>query len=135
MSSANAEAAFEAGASFAVTPGLSQGAVRCIEIGLPLICGALTPTEIIDVLGIGAMAVKISPAKTYGPGYFKELRGPLPRAPLVAVGGVDADSAHEYVSAGAVAIGVGSPLLGAAAHGDFTGLTDRVRTFFRAVHR
>ena len=64
-----------------------------VELGLPLLCGALTPTEVVAALDLGATAVKIFPAKVYGPGYLRDLRAPLPDAPLIAVGGVDAVSA------------------------------------------
>src|SRR5919107_3720311 len=104
-------------ADFTVTPAITRGAHRSIELGLPLLCGALTPTEVVAALDLGATAVKIFPAKVYGPGYFAELRAPLPDAPLIAVGGVDAQSAPKYLAAGALAVGVGSPLLGNAGTG------------------
>ncbi|MET9270683.1 bifunctional 4-hydroxy-2-oxoglutarate aldolase/2-dehydro-3-deoxy-phosphogluconate aldolase [Kribbella sp. NPDC003557] len=104
-------------ADFTVTPAITRGAHRSVELGLPLLCGALTPTEVVAALDLGATAVKIFPAKVYGPGYFTELRAPLPDAPLIAVGGVDAQSAPKYLAAGALAVGVGSPLLGDAGTG------------------
>ncbi|MET9316082.1 bifunctional 4-hydroxy-2-oxoglutarate aldolase/2-dehydro-3-deoxy-phosphogluconate aldolase [Kribbella sp. NPDC003505] len=104
-------------ADFTVTPAITRGAHRSVELGLPLLCGALTPTEVVAALDLGATAVKIFPAKVYGPGYFSELRAPLPDAPLIAVGGVDAQSAPKYLAAGALAVGVGSPLLGDAGTG------------------
>ncbi|MEU8225606.1 bifunctional 4-hydroxy-2-oxoglutarate aldolase/2-dehydro-3-deoxy-phosphogluconate aldolase [Kribbella sp. NPDC048915] len=104
-------------ADFTVTPAITRGAQRSVELGLPLLCGALTPTEVVAALDLGATAVKIFPAKVYGPGYFSELRAPLPDAPLIAVGGVDAQSAPKYLTAGALAVGVGSPLLGDAGRG------------------
>ncbi|WP_237706763.1 bifunctional 4-hydroxy-2-oxoglutarate aldolase/2-dehydro-3-deoxy-phosphogluconate aldolase [Kribbella flavida] len=134
MTASQADAVLEAGAAFAVTPAITRGALRSVEIGLPLACGALTPSEIVAAVDLGAAAVKIFPAGVHGPSYFKELRGPLPDVRLVAVGGVTADSAPEYLRAGAVAVGVGSPLLGDAAKGgDLLQLKSRAQQFLEAV--
>jgi len=117
VTAAQADEVAAARAGFVVTPAITRGAHRAVELGLPLLCGALTPTEVVAALDLGATAVKIFPAKVYGPGYFTELRAPLPDAPLIAVGGVDAQSAPKYLAAGALAVGVGSPLLGDASTG------------------
>ncbi|MEW2811243.1 bifunctional 4-hydroxy-2-oxoglutarate aldolase/2-dehydro-3-deoxy-phosphogluconate aldolase [Streptomyces massasporeus] len=114
LTAGQADAASAAGAGFVVTPGLTQGARRAAAGGTPLLCGALTPTEVISALDLGASAVKVFPAGLHGPRYLRELRAPLPEAPLVAVGGIDAATAPAYLAAGAVAVGVGSPLLGGA---------------------
>lgn len=123
-----------AGVGFIVTPAITRGAQRSIELGLPLLCGALTPTEVITALDLGALAVKIFPAKLHGPGYLKELRAPLPKAPLIAVGGIDATSAPEYLRAGALAVGVGSPLMGDSGQGGSqSALAARAKEFLQAV--
>ena len=123
-----------AGAGFVVTPAITRGAHRSVELGLPLLCGALTPTEVIAALDLGALAVKIFPAKLHGPSYLKELRAPLPTAPLLAVGGVDVTSAPEYLRAGALAVGLGSPLLGdAGSGGSQAALAARAGQFLKAV--
>jgi 2-dehydro-3-deoxyphosphogluconate aldolase/(4S)-4-hydroxy-2-oxoglutarate aldolase len=134
VTAAQADEVAAAGAGFAVTPAITRGAHRSVELGLPLLCGALTPTEVVAALDLGATAVKIFPAKVYGPGYLRELRAPLPDAPLIAVGGVDAKTAPEYLAAGALAVGVSSPLLGdAGSGGSQTELAARVKTFLAAV--
>ncbi|WP_432940115.1 bifunctional 4-hydroxy-2-oxoglutarate aldolase/2-dehydro-3-deoxy-phosphogluconate aldolase [Kribbella sp. CA-253562] len=121
-------------ATFTVTPAITRGAHRSVELGLPLLCGALTPTEVVAALDLGALAVKIFPAKVYGPSYFRELRAPLPNAPLIAVGGVDAAVTPEYLAAGALAVGVGSPLLGdAGTGGSQEALAARAKDFLQAV--
>ncbi|GAB2670608.1 bifunctional 4-hydroxy-2-oxoglutarate aldolase/2-dehydro-3-deoxy-phosphogluconate aldolase [Kribbella swartbergensis] len=135
VTAAQADEVAAAGAGFAVTPAITRGAHRSVELGLPLLCGALTPTEVVAALDLGATAVKIFPAKVYGPGYLRELRAPLPHAPLIAVGGVDAETAPEYLAAGALAVGVASPLLGdAATGGSLSALTTRAKTFLAAVN-
>ncbi len=117
VSAAQADEVALAGVSFVLTPAITRGAHRSVELGVPLLCGALTPTEVLGALDLGALAVKVFPAGLHGPGYLRDLRAPLPDAALIAVGGVDASSAPAYLSAGAVAVGIGSPLLGDAGFG------------------
>lgn len=134
VTAAQADEVAAARAGFVVTPAITQGAHRSVELGLPLLCGALTPTEVVAALDLGALAVKIFPAKVYGPSYFRELRAPLPHAPLIAVGGVDAAITPEYLAAGALAVGVGSPLLGdAGTGGSQQELATRAKDFLKAV--
>ncbi|MFJ6728335.1 bifunctional 4-hydroxy-2-oxoglutarate aldolase/2-dehydro-3-deoxy-phosphogluconate aldolase [Streptomyces sp. NPDC091281] len=134
LTAAQAEEVAAAGAAFAVTPALTAGALRAVESGLPLLCGALTPTEVVAALEFGATGVKVFPAGVHGPRYFRELLAPLPHAPLVAVGGVDAVAAPEYLAAGARAVGVGSPLLGDAGRGgDQAALAARATALLAAV--
>ena len=130
ITAAQADEVAAARAGFVVTPAITRGAHRGVELGLPVLCGALTPTEIVAALDLGATAVKIFPAKVYGPSYLREVRAPLPDAPLIAVGGVDATTAPEYLAAGALAVGVGSPLLGdAGTGGSLTDLAKRAAAF------
>lgn len=134
VTAAQADEVADAGAGFIVTPAITRGAKRSVELGLPLLCGALTPTEVITALDLGALAVKVFPAKLHGPGYFRELRAPLPDAPLIAVGGVDVTTAPQYLAAGALAVGLGSPLLGnAGAGGPQSDLAHRAAAFLEAV--
>jgi 2-dehydro-3-deoxyphosphogluconate aldolase/(4S)-4-hydroxy-2-oxoglutarate aldolase len=134
LTAEDARAAHRAGADFAVTPALGEGVGAARELGMPVLAGVLTPTEIVTARGLGAAALKIFPAaQAGGPGYVKALRGPFPDAPFVPVGGVDEAAAREYLAAGAIAVGVGSPLVGDAADGGDVGeLRARARSF-RAV--
>ena len=131
----DARDARDAGACFAVTPGWSDGALEALAMGMPVIAGALTPSEVIAAHEAGADAVKLFPASALGgPGYLRALRAPFPDVPFVPVGGVDADSGRRYLDCGAIAIGVGSPLIGDAADGgDLAALRDRIRAFTEAV--
>jgi 2-dehydro-3-deoxyphosphogluconate aldolase/(4S)-4-hydroxy-2-oxoglutarate aldolase len=80
--------------------------------------------------------VKLFPASLHGPAYVKELRAPFPALPLVPVGGVDAAIAPEYLRAGAIAVGVGSPLIGDAGRGgDPSAVTDRAQALLSALGR
>jgi 2-dehydro-3-deoxyphosphogluconate aldolase / (4S)-4-hydroxy-2-oxoglutarate aldolase len=134
LTRAEADGARDAGAGFLVTPAMCEGATRGIELGMPTLVGALTPTEVWAASVAGATAVKIFPASVHGPSYIARLREPFPRVPLIPVGGVRVDQAGAYLDAGAVAVGVGSPLIGDAADGgDPVALRERARRFRRAL--
>jgi 2-dehydro-3-deoxyphosphogluconate aldolase / (4S)-4-hydroxy-2-oxoglutarate aldolase len=130
----DADRAADAGADFVVTPAIVPALRRAAERGLPLLAGALTPTEVVAAAQAGAAAVKLFPASLGGPRYVRALLDPFPSAALVPVGGVDADAARDYLAAGAVAVGVGSPLIGdAASGGSVDDLRARARRFLAAV--
>ncbi|MDT0270229.1 bifunctional 4-hydroxy-2-oxoglutarate aldolase/2-dehydro-3-deoxy-phosphogluconate aldolase [Streptomyces sp. DSM 44915] len=125
----------DAGASWIVTPALGTGVTAAVEAELPVLAGALTPTECVAAMAAGATAVKLFPAgPAGGPAYLRALRDPFPELPVVPVGGVDAAAAEQYLAAGALAVGVGGPLVGDAAHGgDLTRLRARARAFTAAL--
>jgi 2-dehydro-3-deoxyphosphogluconate aldolase / (4S)-4-hydroxy-2-oxoglutarate aldolase len=132
---ADARAAVEAGASYLVTPGISAGAREGVRLGVPVLVGALTPSEVIAALELGATAVKLFPAAQLGgPPYLRALRAPFPDVPFVPVGGVSADTVPAYLAAGAAAVGVGSPLTGDSADGgDLLALAERARAIRAAA--
>jgi 2-dehydro-3-deoxyphosphogluconate aldolase / (4S)-4-hydroxy-2-oxoglutarate aldolase len=107
--------AVEAGAEACVSPGLVAEVVeRCRDLGVPVVPGALTPTEVEHAWSLGAALVKLFPGNAVGPGYVRELLAPLADVPLIVTGGVDAGNARAFLEAGAVAVGAGSALTGAA---------------------
>ncbi|GAA1258369.1 bifunctional 4-hydroxy-2-oxoglutarate aldolase/2-dehydro-3-deoxy-phosphogluconate aldolase [Kitasatospora nipponensis] len=136
LSAEQASRGLEAGASFLVTPGCRpQVAEVAARAQAPLVLGALTPTEVARAHELGAAAVKIFPARAFGPGYFRDLRGPYPDVPLVASGGVDAQSAPAFLANGALAVCAGSEVVPAeaVAAGDWAELTRRARAFMAAL--
>jgi 2-dehydro-3-deoxyphosphogluconate aldolase/(4S)-4-hydroxy-2-oxoglutarate aldolase len=131
LTAADAQAAVEAGATYLVTPGLGAGAREGVRLGLPVLAGALTPSEVIAAVELGATAVKLFPAAELGgPAYLRALRAPFPEVPFVPVGGVTLGDVPAYLAAGAIAVGVGSPLVGDAADG---GSLDALRARARAL--
>ena len=124
-----------AGGAFVVTPGLGDAVREARDLGLPVLAGALTPSEVIAARSAGADAVKLFPASALGgPDYLRALRAPFPDVPFVPVGGVDEESGRRHLEYGAVGIGVGSPLIGDAADGgDLDALRDRIRAFRRVA--
>jgi 2-dehydro-3-deoxyphosphogluconate aldolase/(4S)-4-hydroxy-2-oxoglutarate aldolase len=123
-----------AGAQFVVTPAVVDSIPEAARRGLPVAVGALTPTEAYAAVRMGASAVKLFPASLGGPAYLKAVRDPFPDIPFVAVGGVGLDHLHSYLDAGAVAVGVGGPLVGdAASGGSLDDLRARARAYLAAV--
>ena len=105
------ELALGAGAAFIVTPVVSSEVISaCRQRGVPVMAGALTPTEIYTAWSQGADMVKVFPANQFGPGYLKDIRGPLPQVRLMPTGGVDASTLGDFYAAGASAFGVGGAL-------------------------
>lgn len=131
-----ARAAILAGAQFLVTPTLNP---RTIEMarryGVTTVIGAFTATEMLTASEAGADYIKVHPASLGGPQYFRDILAPLPHLKLVPSGGVDVETASEFMKAGAVAVAAGGSLVGRGAL-DAAGLvsvTERARAFKRAV--
>ncbi len=101
-----------AGAEFIVTPTLSIPVIEaCQRHDLPIVCGALTPTEIFTAMQAGADLVKLFPARLGGAQYLRDLLAPLPGVKLVPTGGVTSENAQSYLEAGAVAVAIGGSLV------------------------
>jgi 2-dehydro-3-deoxyphosphogluconate aldolase / (4S)-4-hydroxy-2-oxoglutarate aldolase len=113
---ATVNAVVDAGARYVVSPVFRREVIRaCHERGVAVAPGCFTPTEILDAHDAGADIIKVFPATALGPQYIKDVRAPLPQVRLMPTGGVTLDNAGDWIRAGAVAVGVGSALLDAAA--------------------
>jgi 2-dehydro-3-deoxyphosphogluconate aldolase/(4S)-4-hydroxy-2-oxoglutarate aldolase len=125
-----------AGAQFVVTPILSPRVIAaCRERQLPIICGALTPSEIQAAYEAGADMIKVFPARQLGPHYLRDLLAPLPHLRLVPTGGINAHNLHDYLQAGAVAVGIGGNLVSEAdvAASDWEQITRQARECVQAI--
>ena len=136
----NAEAArkcIAAGAEFIVSPGYDAGTVEAAHsLNKIILPGALTPTEVMAVLKRGAHLIKIFPCSAVGgASYIKALRGPFPGAQFVPTGGVNLQTAGDFLRAGAAALGIGGELVQAAAieAGDYAKITGMARQYVSAV--
>ena len=106
-----AEKAIRAGAKFLVTPNFNPEVIHVARSRqIPILSGAMTPTEIFAAYEAGAEVIKVFPAATLGSAYFRELRGPFPEIPLMATGGITVENAPDFFAAGATALGVGGSL-------------------------
>ena len=106
-----------AGAQFIVSPALDLRTIElCRRYSVPIMPGALTPTEILAAWQAGADVVKVFPCSALGGAkYLKALQGPLPQIQLIPTGGVSLATAEEFLAAGAFALGVGGDLVDAKA--------------------
>jgi 2-dehydro-3-deoxyphosphogluconate aldolase/(4S)-4-hydroxy-2-oxoglutarate aldolase len=132
-----AEAAIGAGARFLVTPGIRSDVAKAgSDSGIPVIMGALTPSEVLVALDLGAAAVKIFPASAFGPRYFNDLRGPFPDVALIPSGGVNAGNAAEFLANGAVAVTAGTDVVSptSVASGDWSDIASRAAAFVQALN-
>ncbi|HYO12751.1 MAG TPA: 2-dehydro-3-deoxyphosphogluconate aldolase [Thermoanaerobaculia bacterium] len=111
---ARAQEAVAAGAEFLVTPNVSADVAReAGQAGLFLVMGALTCSEIVTAHELGADLIKVYPLPPVGgPAYLSVVRGPLGDIPMLAAGGFGIDEIPAYARAGAIAYGIGAPLLG-----------------------
>ncbi|HVR84388.1 MAG TPA: bifunctional 4-hydroxy-2-oxoglutarate aldolase/2-dehydro-3-deoxy-phosphogluconate aldolase [Planctomycetota bacterium] len=105
------ERALAAGATFIVTPAVVPEVIKaCVDRNIPIMPGAMTPTEILTAWRLGATMVKVFPADQLGPGHIKAVKAPFPEIPLMPTGGVTVETLPAFKKAGADAFGVGGPL-------------------------
>ena len=133
-----ARQAILAGAQFLVTPTVALDVIEMANrYGVPVIPGAMTPTEILTAWEAGADMVKVFPASVLGPGFIKAVHGPLPQIPLVPTGGITADNAREFIRAGAALVCAGGWLVDkkAVAEGRYEVLTENARRLVEAVRK
>jgi len=131
-----ARLAIQVGAQFVVMPTLNLDVITCCRrYGIPVIPGAMTPTEILAAWQAGADIVKVFPAATLGPDFIRQILAPLPQVKLMPTGGISAENAASYLQAGAVAVGVGGRLVDrtAVAERRLGVLTARARELVQAV--
>lgn len=115
LTTAQVKDAAAAGAEFIISPNMNLNVIaKTKELNLLSLPGAFSPTEIEAAWEAGADIVKIFPAETVGPKYFKAVRGPLPNVRLAAVGGVSTKNIADFLAAGSDAFGIGSNLVSAA---------------------
>jgi 2-dehydro-3-deoxyphosphogluconate aldolase/(4S)-4-hydroxy-2-oxoglutarate aldolase len=132
-----ARSAVDVGAKFLVTPGIRACVAKVAsDCGIPVIMGALTPTEVLVALDLGAAAVKIFPAGAFGPAYFKDLRGPFPDVALIPSGGVNAGNAADFLARGAVAVSAGTDVVPpqAVLSGDWSEIDSRAGSFVKSLN-
>lgn len=131
-----ARAAILAGATYIVCPSTNLATIElCRRYNVPIMPGCLTPTEVVTAWQAGADVIKIFPANVMGPGYIKDLLGPLPQCRFTPTGGVDAKTIGDYIKAGAIAGGVGSALVDnkVVEAEDWAELTNRAKALIAAV--
>lgn len=128
-----------AGAQFIVSPGFDRETMEAVRSeGKIMMAGALTPTEITAAWKGGADFIKIFPCGSVGGSkYIRALRGPFPQIPFVPTGGVNLETAADFIRAGAAALGIGSELVQAEAlkSGNAEPIVENARKFVEAVKK
>ena len=133
---AQAAEARDAGARYLVSPVTDEAlAAAMVATGLPVMIGALTPTEVFRAHRMGSDVVKLFPGSAVGPDYVKALHGPFPHIPLMPTGGVDEHNLTDWFRAGVFAVGAGSQLspVKLAREGKFEEITAIAARFAAAV--
>lgn len=136
LTAADVDRSVDAGARFVVSPSVEPEVIAAaLRHRIASYPGAFTPTEITAAWKAGASAVKLFPAGQLGPRYLKDVRAPLPDIPVVPTGGVGIDSIGAWLAAGAVAVGMGSPLIGdaLAPEGNLAALAQRASAALEAA--
>jgi 2-dehydro-3-deoxyphosphogluconate aldolase/(4S)-4-hydroxy-2-oxoglutarate aldolase len=127
----------KAGAEFLVSPGTTEHVASAMrDTGLPFVLGALTPSEVMTAVALGADIVKLFPSSLGGTAYLASLREPFPDVPIMPTGGIGTGNVRAWLDAGAVCVGAGSGLVSAdlLAGGEHDEITRRAEAFVAAVH-
>ncbi len=133
-----ARVALLAGAEFVVSPTVNLDVIRlCRRYDKAVMPGALTPTEVLTAWEAGADIVKIFPSDLTGPKYLGALHGPLPQVRLMPTGGVNLDTAADFLRAGACALGIGGSLVEAkaVAAGDMQRIESLARQYIEIIKK
>jgi 2-dehydro-3-deoxyphosphogluconate aldolase/(4S)-4-hydroxy-2-oxoglutarate aldolase len=137
LDSQTAQRCIDAGAEFVVSPGFDLETVRTVKAaGKLMMAGALTPTEVITAWKAGSDFVKVFPCGNVGGAkYIKALKAPLPDVPLVPTGGVNLETAADFIRAGAAALGIGGELVlpSALSSGNSGEITEAARKYIAIV--
>jgi 2-dehydro-3-deoxyphosphogluconate aldolase / (4S)-4-hydroxy-2-oxoglutarate aldolase len=132
-----ARACILAGAAFIVSPIVDESTIECCRTyGVPVLPGALTPTEIVHAVRAGADMVKVFPCGALGgANYIRSVLAPLPHLRLVPTGGVSVETVGDFMRAGASAVGVGADLVSLENLGDGRAdtIVDKARQYAEAV--
>ncbi|MFD2101521.1 bifunctional 4-hydroxy-2-oxoglutarate aldolase/2-dehydro-3-deoxy-phosphogluconate aldolase [Flagellimonas iocasae] len=132
-----AKKSIASGAQFLVTPNTNPEVVTIAHQNeIPVVMGALTPTEICTAANHNADIIKLFPAGAMGLDYFKSIKGPLNNIDFFVVGGIDLSNVEEWMSAGASGVGLGSVLTNCIeSDGSSESLERTVRAFFEKVNK
>lgn len=135
---AQMQEAIDAGATFLFTPHTNADLMQAaLQASIPVIPGALSPTEIVTAWQAGATCVKVFPiASVGGTDYIRHLQAPLGQIPLIPTGGITIANARSFIEAGAIAVGLGGQLFPkqALAEERWEWITDRAADLMQKIH-
>jgi 2-dehydro-3-deoxyphosphogluconate aldolase / (4S)-4-hydroxy-2-oxoglutarate aldolase len=129
LSLADVRESIACGAEYIFTPHVDRDIISAtIKAEIPIVAGALTPTEIITAWNLGATAIKVFPIQSVGGvSYLEVLQGPIGHIPLIPTGGINVHNAHAFLAAGAIAVGFAGGLFppGEIARADWASIRNR----------
>ncbi|WP_113674632.1 bifunctional 4-hydroxy-2-oxoglutarate aldolase/2-dehydro-3-deoxy-phosphogluconate aldolase [Vallitalea guaymasensis] len=129
-----ARACILAGAEYIVSSSFNPETVKlCNRYRVPVMPGIMTPAEALTALESGVEILKVFPGNAFGPSIIKAFKGPMPQGNYMPTGGVSLDNVHEWIEAGAVAVGTGSVLTKGAKTGNYELVTETAKKFVDAV--
>lgn len=134
LDSETARIAILAGAQYIVSPGFDlETAKLCNRYQIPYMPGCMTITEMIRAMEAGADIIKVFPGSAFGPSFIKDIKAPLPQAPIMPTGGVSLENVDQWIKNGCIAVGVGGKLTAGAATGDYESITEISKQFVAKV--
>lgn len=118
------------GARYIVSPHFESGIAEvCNRYAIPYLPGCTSVTDIVHALESGVDVVKLFPGSLMGPGFMKDVKGPIPHVELMPSGGVSIDNLDQWVRNGAFAVGIGSALTKGVTNGDYSSVQQIARQF------
>lgn len=134
LDSKTARTAITAGAQYIVGPNFDAKTCElCNRYQIPYIPGCMTPTEIINAVQAGAAAIKLFPANILTPKFLHAIKGPLPKIPFIATGGINLDNALEWLKNGCIAIGIATALTQGAKTNNYELITETAQQFLKSI--
>jgi 2-dehydro-3-deoxyphosphogluconate aldolase/(4S)-4-hydroxy-2-oxoglutarate aldolase len=134
MDSETARIAILSGASFIVSPYLNDSTVRlCNRYRITCLPGVMSIKEVVKAMELGVDIMKLFPGEVQGTNMIKAIKGPIPQAKIMPTGGVSLENISEWISAGAVAVGIGGSLIASAKMNDYQTITELSRQFVNKV--
>ncbi|AGM98447.1 2-dehydro-3-deoxyphosphogluconate aldolase [Streptococcus iniae] len=129
-----AQEAIDAGANFLVSPHFDLAIAQLAnENGVFYFPGCATATEVVTAMRASCPIIKLFPGGIVGPGFIKDIHGPIPEVDLMPSGGVSIDNVAEWKKAGAIAVGVGSALSSKVASQGYDSVTEIAKAFVSAI--
>ena len=126
--------AIQHGADYIVTPSINEGVIRCANrYQKPVVCGCMTPTEIMTALELGVNLIKAFPAGTLGKKFIKDIKAPFPQVLIGPTGGVNLENIKEWNAAGANIFGIAGEFSKLANEEAYEELTKTARKYVSAI--
>lgn len=130
-----ARIAILAGAEYIVSPYFDEETARlCNRYQIPYMPGVMTIKDVVKALESGSELLKVFPGELLGPKVISAIKGPIPQANLMPTGGVNVDNVHEWIQAGAVAVGAGGSLIGKPDEQGYGQITETAKRFIEQIN-